>query len=39
MVSYRVAKEKQPNTIAEKIILLAAMDMANTVIEEKTPGK
>ena len=39
MVSYRVATEKQSHTIAEKIILPAAMDMVSTVIDEKLAEK
>ncbi|KAK0146678.1 Protein FAM200B [Merluccius polli] len=39
MVSYHVATEKQPHTIAERLILPAAIDMVSTVIDEQSAGK
>uniref|UniRef100_A0A667Z2X6 HAT C-terminal dimerisation domain-containing protein n=1 Tax=Myripristis murdjan TaxID=586833 RepID=A0A667Z2X6_9TELE len=39
MVSYRVAMEKQPHTIAEKLLLPAAIDIVSTVIDEKSAEK
>ena len=39
MVSYRVATEKQSHTIAEKLILPAAMDIVSTEIDEKLAEK
>jgi len=36
---YRVAKEKQPHTAAEKLILPVAIHMASTVIDEKNAQK
>ncbi len=38
-VSYRVAKEKAPHTIAERLILPAALDIVNTVLDEKASEK
>ena len=39
MVAYRVAIEKQPHTIAERLILPAAIDMVSAVIDEKSAEK
>uniref|UniRef100_A0A8C1QE04 Uncharacterized protein n=1 Tax=Cyprinus carpio TaxID=7962 RepID=A0A8C1QE04_CYPCA len=38
-VSYRLAKEKAPHTIAERLILPAALDIVNTVLDEKASEK
>lgn len=35
MVSYRVAKEKMPHTVAEKLILPSAIDMVSAMIDKK----
>uniref|UniRef100_A0A3Q3M9R7 DUF4371 domain-containing protein n=1 Tax=Labrus bergylta TaxID=56723 RepID=A0A3Q3M9R7_9LABR len=39
IVSYRVATERQPHNIAEKCILLAAIDMVTTVMDAKSTEK
>ena len=39
VISDLVATEKQPNTIAEKFILPATIDIVSTIVDEKSAQK
>ena len=39
LIAYRVAEEKLPYTIADKVILPSCLDIAHTILDEKSAEK